>query len=274
MTREELMLRSPEWLPDGRVRARGVTIYQSHECDCCGKECWAAASDLRRRGTGFCDRKCVQGWRTKVSREGILDEVHGYVVVRRPGHPNARQNGYVLEHRLVMSEHLGRPLTDEEVVHHRDGDRKNNQLCNLELLGSNADHARLHGQLGDLATLTRDGVRNCTKCGEVKPLTEFARSTHQLHGHISWCKPCQHDHYIAANPQRQRATDALKARHKQRWEASEDYRLVQAGQRRCKTCNEVRLLAQFSHHPHCMAGHAYCCKPCDSARRKKAPKWA
>jgi hypothetical protein len=188
----------------------------------------------------------------------------------------------VLEHRYVMAEHLGRPLTDEEVVHHRDGDRKNNAIENLELLESNADHARLHGLLGDLATLTRYGVRNCTKCGQIKPLSEFGPSGDRPHGHISWCRSCRHDHYIATNPQRQRATDALKARHKQRWEASEDYQLVQAGQRRCKTCNEVRPLTQFSHHPHCMAGHAYYCKSCDFERRKKAgyskkpkaPKWA
>lgn len=270
MTHEELLLRSPEWLPDGRVRARGVTIYQSHKCDFCGKECWATSSDLRRRGTGFCDTKCVQGWRTKMSREGRRDGANGYALVRRPEHPNAMKNGYVLEHRYVMAELIGRPLEPHEVVHHKDGNRNNNAIENLELIASNAEHQRLHGLLGDLATLTRYGVRNCTKCGEVKPLTEFARSTRELHGHISWCRPCRHDHYIATNPQRQRATDALKARHKQRWEASEDYKLVQAGQRRCKTCNEVRPLTQFSHHPHCMAGHAYYCKSCDFERRKKA----
>lgn len=41
--------------------------------------------------------------------------------------------GYVLEHRLVMAEQLGRPLEDHETVHHIDGDRKNNHLTNLQL---------------------------------------------------------------------------------------------------------------------------------------------
>lgn len=58
---------------------------------------------------------------------------HGYVRVMRRNHPMASAKGYVLEHRLVMSEHLGRNLVAEESVHHLNGDKTDNRLENLEL---------------------------------------------------------------------------------------------------------------------------------------------
>lgn len=66
----------------------------------------------------------------------------GYVYVRCPDQFQSmrRSNGYVREHRLVMAVHLGRPLLSGEVVHHRNGNRQDNHLDNLELFQSNAAH--------------------------------------------------------------------------------------------------------------------------------------
>lgn len=43
-----------------------------------------------------------------------------------------------------MEELLGRPLTSEEEVHHRDRDRGNNEPRNLELLPDRSSHAQEH----------------------------------------------------------------------------------------------------------------------------------
>jgi len=55
-------------------------------------------------------------------------------MVRCPEHPRAKaNNGYVFEHILVMEDHLGRKLIEQENVHHKNGQKTDNRLENLEL---------------------------------------------------------------------------------------------------------------------------------------------
>ena len=46
-------------------------------------------------------------------------------------------------HRFVMEQHLGRHLTKDEVVHHIDGNPKNNSIDNLVVL-SRSEHTKIH----------------------------------------------------------------------------------------------------------------------------------
>lgn len=92
---------------------------------------FAPTSPNRPKGTvylrRFCSSECRNLWFRARARQTRKIDGQGYVRV------TLADGSRVLEHRHVMAEHLGRPLTDDETVHHLDGDKANNALGNLQL---------------------------------------------------------------------------------------------------------------------------------------------
>lgn len=66
---------------------------------------------------------------------------YNFAIVKN--HPKATKHGYVLEHRVVMENHLGRMLDDNEIVHHINENGKDNRIENLEIM-SREEHTRMH----------------------------------------------------------------------------------------------------------------------------------
>ena len=113
----------------------------------------------------------------KVISKGDYD----YALV--PEHPNATKNGYVLLHRVIMENHLGRLLNTNEIVHHIDKNKKNNDISNLQLMDRKEHcyhHSIEHGRMWvrlkcpwckeefelerNKSFLKKPGKYNCTCC--------------------------------------------------------------------------------------------------------------
>lgn len=111
-------------------------------CDC-GTEKVLHYSGLRDRKSGSCGclKKELQRARVRERsfgwKGGRITNSSGYVMVLDRDNPSSNANGYVLEHRSVMEEHLGRQLLPTETVHHKNGVKDDNRLENLELWSSN-----------------------------------------------------------------------------------------------------------------------------------------
>lgn len=103
-------------------------VKRAEQCKC-GKpvvqyrdKCWSCLTLTAK--CQFCNKPCnrkVTRCRKCYANQPRLNK-DGYLIV-----------GGKLQHRLIMEQHLGRPLSRNENVHHKNGVKTDNRIENLEL---------------------------------------------------------------------------------------------------------------------------------------------
>ena len=106
-----------------------------------------SAVRMQRRRLGF-DSKLVEYNGTPIHQ--------GYKFIRREKGYIGSQGRYQREHRLIVEQHIGRPLKKGEIIHHINGRKLDNRIENLCLCDGQAEHINIHNQLMEVVAELMD----------------------------------------------------------------------------------------------------------------------
>jgi len=95
----------------------------------------------------FCKQKGVR-LKRNYATGAQCHNFKGYKTHDGRGCPTVKVNEkYIREHRLIAAKILGRPLKPTELVHHINGDVKDNRIENIKIV-SRSEHIKEHPEIG------------------------------------------------------------------------------------------------------------------------------
>lgn len=115
-------------------KCRNIFLIGKHtkgkykKCERCGKDFWHRPSENRRGSVRkYCSLECCIP-----TKRGEAMSTDGYFIIN-----------HKKVHRIIMEEHIGRRLKSSEIVHHKDFNKLNNDISNLQIV-TRAEHNRIH----------------------------------------------------------------------------------------------------------------------------------